>query len=197
VRLGACLVDVDGATVEVLFIERFDGLAGIVVTHLNETETAGAASVTIKDNVCSGYGTVLGEHFDEIVITNTPRQISNKKLHGKNLRTEQSQEEKNSEPACDIRLRALGQLGRVAYCRSTPVGLIGHQALEPSFSEQSGLKALFGVLGGPYGQGRAAGTTDAWVSASPSGLNRGDDRRGTWVLVGAYKAAHEDRLVAV
>ena len=147
-RLGVSLVDVDGPAVKVGLVESLDGLVAIVIVHFDETETAGAAGVAIHNDVGRRDVAVLGEHFDEIVITNAPRKIAYKELHGNNLEPEQSQGQKNRVSACDARNRYSGHM---AALRSLPElviirepAAVWHAAFCELLHEPS-LKAFFRV----------------------------------------------------
>ena len=147
-RLGVSLIDVDGPAVKVGLIESLDGLVAIVIAHLDETETAGAASIAIHNDVGRRDVAVLGEHFDEIVITNAPRKITYKELHGNNLEPEQSQGQKNRVSACDARNL---DSGHMAALRSLPEPVarrepaaVWHAAI-CGLPQEFGLKAFFRV----------------------------------------------------
>jgi hypothetical protein len=146
--LGVSLVDVDGPAVKVGLVESLDGLVAIVIVHLNETETAGAAGVAIHNDIGRCDVAVLGEHFDEIVVTNAPRKIAYKELHGNNLEPEQSQGQKNRVSACDARNRYGGHM---AALRSLPEPAVPREpaavwhAAVFGLLQESGLKAFFRV----------------------------------------------------
>ena len=64
---GTSLVDVEFAAGEFEAIECLDRLASIVVRHLDETESAGAAGLTIRNDRSPLDGAVLGEQRFQFV----------------------------------------------------------------------------------------------------------------------------------
>jgi len=83
--LGACFVDIQGTTVEVLTVEAFNGRTSGVIGHGDERETAGAAGLTIGDDRDLFDVAVCGESLAEGVFGRIETCVAYVDLQGNTL----------------------------------------------------------------------------------------------------------------
>ena len=78
---GARFVDVDGASANLLTVESGDGFFAVFVTiHFYETETAGAAGVTIGHDADAVDLSVGLEHLPQFVFVRVEAQVPHKDI---------------------------------------------------------------------------------------------------------------------
>jgi len=73
---GLGLVDVEGATTEVAAVEGADGLASVLIGHLDEAEAARAAGLAVGREGDRDHLTVLREHLGDLRLSGVEREVT-------------------------------------------------------------------------------------------------------------------------
>jgi hypothetical protein len=80
-RARARFVDVDRATVQLVAVELLYGLSRSVAVHLDERESARAASIPVGYDCSRLYLSGLRKQIGKLILSRLVRQVSNKYSH--------------------------------------------------------------------------------------------------------------------